>query len=277
MAKNVETIPFSFGSNFRTLVKHYVDDEHIAEAEKALAEFLLLPHLRGKTFLDIGSGHGFASLAAFRLGAEKILSVDKDPASVECTQELWRLAGSPVSWQMRQGSVLDIEFVKSLGTFDIVHSWGVLHHTGAMWEAIQNAATRVRSGGLLHIAIYNKADVWGIYPDGRFGTSSFWRIEKKIYSSLPLFLQTIIDYVVAGILIVGYLLTLQNPIRKIREHKRYRGMVWFVDIKDWLGGYPYEAATVEEIFRFVKKLGFTLENLKTNNGLMNNEYLFRKF
>jgi 2-polyprenyl-6-hydroxyphenyl methylase/3-demethylubiquinone-9 3-methyltransferase len=53
-------------------------------------------------------------------------------------------------------------------------------------------------------------------------------------------------------------------------------MSWRIDIKDWLGGYPYEYASVDEVFNFVKRLGFSLENLKCNIGLMNNEYLFKK-
>jgi 2-polyprenyl-6-hydroxyphenyl methylase/3-demethylubiquinone-9 3-methyltransferase len=53
-------------------------------------------------------------------------------------------------------------------------------------------------------------------------------------------------------------------------------MAWQTIIKDWLGGYPYEFASPDEIFKFCKNLGFTLQNLKTNFNLMNNEYLFQK-
>ena len=40
------------------------------------------------------------------------------------------LSGRPAHWRIAQGSVLDKAYMESLGTFDIVYSWGVLHHTG---------------------------------------------------------------------------------------------------------------------------------------------------
>jgi len=237
--------------------------------------------LKGKTFLDIGCGSGLFSLAALRLEASKVVSFDVDPFSVRCAQALFQQEGSPANWEIFEGSILDESLIKSLikkhGLFDIVYSWGVLHHTGNMWKAIENALSFVNDNGLLYIAIYNKADGLAIYPDGRFGPSKFWEFEKKIYSRLPLFLQNLIDFGVMSFLIIAYLLTFNNPIRKIRNHKKeFRGMSWRIDIKDWLGGYPYEYATVSEIFRFVKGKGFSLVNLKNNNGLRNNEYLFKK-
>ena len=146
-----------------------------------------------------------------------------------------------------------------------------------MWKAIENASKLVAPKGSFCIAIYNKADAWGLYPDGRFGPSHLWVNEKRLYSRMPSFLQSFIDYSVMSALVVLYLLTLNNPMKKIRSHKQLRGMSWRVDIKDWLGGYPYEFASVDEIFSFVKNLGFSLENLKCNSGLMNNEYLFGNF
>jgi 2-polyprenyl-6-hydroxyphenyl methylase/3-demethylubiquinone-9 3-methyltransferase len=185
--------------------------------------------------------------------------------------------GNSPHWQIKQGSILDNDFVSSLGEYDFVYSWGVLHHTGNMWKAIENASKLVAPKGSFCIAIYNKADAWGLYPDGRFGPSHLWVNEKRLYSRMPSFLQSFIDYSVMSALVVLYLLTLNNPMKKIRSHKQLRGMSWRVDIKDWLGGYPYEFASVDEIFSFVKNLGFSLENLKCNSGLMNNEYLFGNF
>jgi 2-polyprenyl-6-hydroxyphenyl methylase/3-demethylubiquinone-9 3-methyltransferase len=146
-----------------------------------------------------------------------------------------------------------------------------------MWTAIRNAAGRVKPGGRFYIAIYNRADGLGIYSDGRAGSSRFWVMEKAVYVRLPELLQRVVDGAAATALVISYLLTLRNPVREIREHKTLRGMSWMVDIRDWLGGYPYEYASVEEIFSFVHgELGFELENLKSTNSLMNNEFLFRR-
>jgi hypothetical protein len=55
-------------------------------------------------------------------------------------------------------------------------------------------------------------------------------------------------------------------------------MSWRTDATDWLGGYPYEFATVEEVFRFVRNEfpDFNLINLKVTGGRGLNWYLFQK-
>lgn len=267
---------FSFGKNWQSFIKGYINEERIAEAKKSLLDFLGDNKIEGKTFLDIGCGSGLFSLAAYQLGAAKVLSFDLDEHSVACCKYLCQKEGNPGNWQVEQGSILDKNFILPLGRFDLVYSWGVLHHTGRMYEAIENALSLVGKGGLLYIAIYNKADSFGVYPDGRFGTSDFWKKAKKIYAHSHYFIQRAVDYAAMAFLITAYILTLKNPVKKIKGHKELRGMSWKVDIRDWLGGWPYEYACVEEIFKFVKKYGFLLENLKANNGLKNNEFLFIK-
>lgn len=273
----VDGTRFAFGKNWQAYVKNYLNQERIDEAKKSLLEFCDGNNLiKEKTFIDIGCGSGLFSLAAYQLGASEILSFDIDRDSTRSCEYLREREGSPANWQITHGSILDDDFVSTLNKHDFVYSWGVLHHTGNMWKAIENVTKLVKEKGSLCIAIYNKADGWGVYPDGRWGPSHFWVTEKRIYSKLPSPLQNLIDYSVMAVLVVLYVLTFNNPIKKIRGHKQFRGMSWRIDIKDWLGGYPYEYASVAEIFSFVKKLGFSLEHLKCNNGLINNEYLFRK-
>ena len=268
--------PFAFGKNWESFVKSYLNRERTDEAQKSLIEFCDGYTLKGKSFLDVGCGSGMFSLAAYKLGSSKILSFDVDPDSIRCCEYLREKEGNPANWQIMKGSILDEGFISKLEKYDFVYSWGVLHHTGNMWKAIKNATRLIADDGLLYIAIYNKADGFGIYPDGRFGPSKFWVKEKRLYSGLPIIAQILIDYAVMSFLILSYTLTLNNPIKKIRGHKELRGMSWRIDIKDWLGGYPYECASVAEVFNFLKGLGFSLENLKCNNGLMNNEFLFKK-
>ncbi len=269
---------FRFGLNWQEFNKKYLNDDRVAMAQKSLTNFLGVADLQGKTFVDVGAGSGLYSLAALRLGAKEIVSLDVDADSVTCCQQLKEAAGNPANWKVLKASVLDAEAMRALGQFDVVYSWGVLHHTGNMWPAIENAMTLVKPGGVFFIAIYNKADGLALYPDMRFGPSSFWLWEKKFYVSLPAFLQNCIDYAVMSVLFVGYCLMLRNPFKVIRDHQDYfgKGMSWRINIKDWLGGYPYEVATVQEIFAFAKQRGFSLENLTCNNGLLNNEFLLKK-
>jgi 2-polyprenyl-6-hydroxyphenyl methylase/3-demethylubiquinone-9 3-methyltransferase len=268
-------VQYDFGSNWWSFVEGHLTDDRIEEAKKSLTSFLGVEDLRGRSFLDIGCGSGLFSLAAFLLGADRVTSIDINPNSVRCCEVLRERAGNPDTWEVRQGSVLDKQFVASLPESDIVYSWGVLHHTGSMWEAIRNAASKVSPGGMFYIAIYNSADGLGVYSDGRVGTSRFWEIEKRWYVGLPGWGKTCVDWCAAAGMILVALLRFRNPVRMIREHKTLRGMSWMVDIRDWLGGYPYEHATVEEIFRFGRmELGFDLINLHSTNSLMNNEFLF---
>jgi 2-polyprenyl-3-methyl-5-hydroxy-6-metoxy-1,4-benzoquinol methylase len=264
---------FEFGDNWRRFLE-VLDDERIAEAERSLREMLGVSTLEGLRFLDIGSGSGLFSLAARRLGAERLHSFDFDPNSVACTRELRRryFDGDP-RWTIEEGSVLDEEFVSALGRWDVVYSWGVLHHTGAMWRAIELAQTRVDEGGRLFISIYN--------DQGE--RSVIWRGVKRIYNSLPAGLRQPFTALVMGpriLLGFGKALALGRPLSYVRqwtEYKRSRGMSRWHDIVDWIGGYPFEVAKPEEVFRFLHERGFQLEQLQTcagGNGC--NQYVFSR-
>ena len=258
---------FSFGKNWQRFLNS-LTEERIKEAEKSLTSFLGLENLKGKTFLDIGCGSGLFSYAAYRLGADKIVSFDIDPFSVKCCEYLHSKAGKPKNWKVLQGSVLDNKFLETLGEFDIVYAWGVLHHTGNMWQAIKNSAKLVKKGGFYYIAIYNKVD-------GLLG-SKFWLKVKKFYNEYPLIGRIFLEPMYMFACILKFLIKGKNPINEIKNYSKERGMSWRTDISDWLGGYPYEFASVEEIFKFIKTHfpSFELVNIRTTSGSGNNEYLF---
>ncbi len=268
---------FNFGTNWARFVEEYMTEARIAEAQKSLVDFCGgTDRIEGKTFLDIGCGSGLFSLAAHRLGAKSVVSFDLSADSTACCKLMRERAGTPENWKVCEGSALDTAFIESLGTFDFVYSWGVLHHTGDMWNAIENASTRVSPEGCFYMAIYNNVDAPGFHGDGRLGTSRFWHGFKKTYVSLPSFLQDGIDFFFIGMVFLMDLIRFKNPMRRIRGHQELRGMAWRIDMKDWLGGYPYEYATVEEIFKFMHPKGFSLESLISHNGLRNNEFLFQR-
>lgn len=263
---------FEFGKNWSHFLEH-LDDDRIRIATEALQERLGVTSLEGKTFLDVGSGSGLMSLAARNLGAT-VRSFDYDPASVACTTELRRRYHPDDSaWTVTEGSVLDTSFLASLGTFDIVYSWGVLHHTGAMWRALENVIPLVAPGGRLFIAIYNDQGA----------ISRRWTAIKRSYNRAPgpiraAFLATATLYFeargVAREVISG---RFPRPIRSWREYSRSRGMSRWHDIVDWIGGYPFEVARPEQIFDFFRDRGFTLSRLVTcGGGLGCNEFVFER-
>src|SRR5216684_1692174 len=111
---------FAFGRNWQRFLR-VLNDDRIAEAEKSLRTMLQVDDLRGKSFIDIGSGSGLFSLAAMRLGAARVHSFDYDPNSVACAQELKRrYFPQETNWVIQHGSVLDLDYVASLGKFDVV-------------------------------------------------------------------------------------------------------------------------------------------------------------
>lgn len=259
---------FEFGSNWRSFL-NTLNNERVTEAMRSLKEMLGVTDLSGKRFLDIGSGSGLFSLAARCMGAE-VHSFDYDPASVACTKELRnRYFNHDDKWIVEEGSVLDKQYLASLGKFEVVYSWGVLHHTGHMRQALNNAMLPVADNGQLLIAIYNDQGI----------TSKLWAMVKKTYCSNQLG-QVIISLLFIPLLalrsIVVGLIKYKNPIKNFTNYKSKRGMSIYHDWIDWLGGHPFEVAKPEEIFQFYKKHGFTLECLVTTNRLGCNQFVFRR-
>jgi 2-polyprenyl-3-methyl-5-hydroxy-6-metoxy-1,4-benzoquinol methylase len=261
---------FAFGQNWKSYSTK-IDEEKIDSAVKNLCRLLGKNSLSNLSFLDIGCGSGIHSLAALRLGARKVLALDIDPVSVDTCQQVlshWTRAGE---WKCEVASVFDLP-VRSSETFDVVYSWGVLHHTGDMWRAIRAAAGKVRAdGGVIALALYRKTPLCGL-----------WRTEKRIYSRLPFALQAPILTIYSAANLGRLMLRGKNPVSHVRDYGRKRGMNFWHDEHDWLGGYPYESASPEDVELVMGKMGFTLVQSfvpKDSIGLTGAscaEYLFRR-
>lgn len=264
---------YDFGRNWDAFASQ-LTEEAIENAITGL-EKLTQPSIGGR-FLDIGSGSGVHSLAALRLGAKTVRCIDYDDASVATTRAVLAQYAGESDWDAKQGDIL-VERAEtgpgpaSAELFDTVYSWGVLHHTGDMWRAIDNAATFVRPGGRFVVALYLKTPLCG-----------FWRIEKHLYAKFPL-LRPFFRWPFAVILLSGISIRkLQKPGTVIRNYQRQRGMSFLHDVDDWLGGYPYESVRNEEIISFMTSRGFEMTecfNIKTPVGVFGSgcgEWVFRR-
>jgi 2-polyprenyl-3-methyl-5-hydroxy-6-metoxy-1,4-benzoquinol methylase len=263
---------FEFGENWRRFARD-LSPHRVRAARDSIISMLGRSSLEGVSFLDAGSGSGLFSLAATRLGASPVHSFDYDPDSVATTKALKERFAPDASWTVDEGSVLDSAQMSSLGRWDIVYSWGVLHHTGNLWLALANACELVKPGGWLFISVYNDQG-W---------LSRLWTHIKRIYNRLPHRLR--IPYVVVVTLPME-LKALARQTLKLRPHEYLRswrgddperGMSRWRDLVDWVGGYPFEVATPERVFDFCTERGFELRKLRTVGGSHGcNEFVFER-
>jgi SAM-dependent methyltransferase len=258
-------IIFPFGKNWQKFIGS-LNKQTILSAENSLKEMLKVENLTGKRFLDAGCGSGIFSLAALRLGADEVVSFDIDEDSVACAKYLKKRFGPLPQWHITTGSVLNRDFLSGLNKFDVVYSWGVLHHTGKMWNALSNIIIPVAHKGALFISIYN--------DQGKI--SKLWKWIKYMYNISPGPIKILMAGGYCSIAIAvkaGQSISKLHPPSKWFEYGNDRGMNIWYDAVDWIGGYPFETATPEQIISFYHKRNFNLMTSNTKTGSGCNEFV----
>jgi len=257
---------YAFGQNWLKFLET-VDDASIQNSRRCLEDLFGVDTFEGKSFLDIGCGSGLSSLAVWRMGVDRLFSFDYDADSVAATKELHRREDRPDTWTIEQGDILDPEYVRELGRFDVVHSWGVLHHTGDMWQAIRNAATLTRPGGTFMIGIYAEKEPM----------TGWMKTVKRIYAHTNPVVRFLIRWAYVFVTSLYCLLRGKLSFRDVFGYKTRRGMDYWRDLEDWLGGYPYEYAHPDRVIAFVSDLGFEVTNTIVGNSFaVVNQYVFRR-
>lgn len=263
---------FDFGKNWQDYAAK-IDKTKLELATQGMAALIDPKFLAGKTFLDIGCGSGIHALAALRLGAAEVTAIDLDPNSVAATRGVLDAFAPAANWKVFEMSVFD---TKTLGTFDVVYSWGVLHHTGNVKLAMQRAVECTAPGGILCMAIYLKTALCG-----------FWKAEKRFYVNAGPQTQAALRrafvrwQIAVNFAQYGAAGKLYKP-SALRETQRRRGMDFENDLHDWLGGYPYESMTPKDVRKTMTAL--RMREVKANikvpwslglHGSACNEYVFR--
>ena len=235
---------FGFGENWLDFSQELSADQ-IEEAEKSIRRLLQRDTLAGLTFLDIGSGSGLFSLAACRLGA-RVHSFDYDAKSVRSTMLVRNRYFPDSDWKVERGSILDRDYVHKLGRFDIVYAWGVLHHTGALHDALEMAASLVVPGGLFAFALYHRTRMCGL-----------WRWEKRWYCGASSHAQQRARAVYVALLRLRFALTGSDFRSFVENYKGLRGMSFMHNVHDWMGGYPYESISGPEVEALMRRFELT--------------------
>ncbi len=229
---------FAFGANWRDF-STLITDRRVHEAESALERLLGIDKLRGKTFLDIGCGSGLHALAALRLGAARVVACDIDPDSAATTRQVLQSHSPSPNYEVLQRSVLDLAPTE-VGRFDLVYSWGVLHHTGKMVEALRSACELVAPAGIFAFALYRRTLLCPL-----------WKLEKRWYARTTPQRQQVAARCYASAHRLALRMTGRNPANYLRHYVGKRGMNYVHDVHDWLGGYPYESISPAQVDRLM--------------------------
>jgi 2-polyprenyl-6-hydroxyphenyl methylase/3-demethylubiquinone-9 3-methyltransferase len=263
---------FEFGKNWLDYAEK-IDEQKIAQASVDLQRLAGSETLAGKSFLDIGCGSGLHSLAAIRLGASRVVGVDIDPNSIAASKKTFQRFGQGADARFEVASVFDMT-PKNFGGFDIVYSWGVLHHTGDMFRALDRAASLVSPEGRLMVALYKETPFCGM-----------WRAIKKNYSRAGARTQRAMMDTYILLTRIPYFILRRDFASHVRNYHLSRGMNYYNDVHDWLGGYPYESISPEACREFFARQGFSLErefvripwlSLPRLLGSGCDEYVFRR-
>ncbi|RMH18502.1 MAG: class I SAM-dependent methyltransferase [Gammaproteobacteria bacterium] len=244
---------FAFGRNWSEYARKITEAE-IEEAEKGLLRLFERDQINGARFLDIGSGSGLHCLAALRLGASEVAAIDIDNDSVETTRAVLERYAPGKKWLAERVSVLEFS-PDRMGLFDVVYSWGVLHHTGNMYRAIKRAASVVNTNGLFAFALYRR--IW---------MDPFWRYEKKWYAHATSDAQARARGVYVALFRLGLLFTGRRYADYVQDYRNNRGMDFYHDVHDWMGGWPYESITADEVEGMMQELGFRSEKVFSRHG-----------
>jgi 2-polyprenyl-6-hydroxyphenyl methylase/3-demethylubiquinone-9 3-methyltransferase len=239
---------FRFGENWKSFLST-VTPETLREAERGLARLFPGDELKSRRFLDIGCGSGLSLVAAHRLGAASVDGIDIDPESIEASRALLGRYVPTGACSAKVASVFDLGPGLERG-YDIVYSWGVLHHTGDLWAALERAASMVVPGGRLAVALYRRTPLCG-----------FWKQEKRFYSAASKPVQAAIRAIYQSVFSAALLATGRNPFNYVAHYRSARGMDWRHDVHDWLGGYPYESVEPDAVTGYLGQLGFVTERV----------------
>jgi ubiquinone/menaquinone biosynthesis C-methylase UbiE len=122
---------------------------------KPFSLFVDFGALRGKDVLDVGSGSGIATQLLAEAGAN-VTAIDLTDWAVETTRR--RLAAFGLEGDVLQADAERLPFEDA--RFDLVFSWGVIHHSSDMDRALAELVRVCRPGGQIVLMVYNRRSLF---------------------------------------------------------------------------------------------------------------------
>jgi SAM-dependent methyltransferase len=138
-----------------------VEEQYAAQAkaryelEPYIAEFAQFPSGRGKDVLEIGVGMGADHVEWAKSAPRSLTGLDLTPRAIEHTRNRLRLSGHDSHLEVGDAEHLSFDDE----SFDIVYSYGVLHHSPDTAQAISDVHRVLRTGGTARIMIYNRHSI----------------------------------------------------------------------------------------------------------------------
>lgn len=148
--------------------------------EPYLAPFARFEDARARDVLEIGVGMGCDHLEWARCQPRSLTGVDLTPAAVGWTRQ--RLQAFGRSSALLVGDAERLPFAD--GSFDLIYSWGVLHHSPRTEETVGEIHRLLRPGGNARVMVYHAHSVVGYMLWVRYGLMRGrpWRSLRTIYS-----------------------------------------------------------------------------------------------
>lgn len=135
------------------------------ELEPYIFDFARFQEGKGKDVLEIGVGMGADHVEWARSQPRSLTGIDLTPRAIEHTRKRLTIYG--LSSEIREGDAEELPFDD--GSFDLVYSWGVLHHSPNTPDALNEVLRVLRTGGVARIMIYHKHSLTGYMLWARYG------------------------------------------------------------------------------------------------------------
>ena len=202
--------------------------------------------LEGKTVLDGGCGSGMVSVAFATLGAD-VTGVDVTRQCVENGRKNAQRFG--VECRFIQADLVTLSLDDQ---FDIIYTWGVLHHTPDAEASFHSLATHLKEDGDIIIAVYLRTPL-----------SGFWNSIRVFYQRSPSMLKTVTRKTTAALL-AG----VDMAKRLVGGRQRYmmRGTSNEEIVNDWFGVPHRTFHSYDEVYKWFEDAGLAYELVDPHTG-----------